>query len=269
MLVLLVGITPTYAGPPGGRIEISGRRGFDKCGAFNIQQMSDLATYSPFWTAGVYIGGLNAGICASGISYSWFSQSSYIGWGFIPIYAGLYAPCYYDPNNTHYKISTNVNSALNQAINDAHDAEAVANSLGFARGTEIYLDEEAYNTSDSTCRSLVNTYVNKWIQTLRADGYRAGAYGSSLGSAVNDWAAIASPPDDIYFAEWNDQANVSSQYINSGYWIYNQRHHQYHRDFILPSTGYGTVSGKNVNLDCSQGHVAGNGYDDGVPNQCP
>jgi hypothetical protein len=98
---------------------------------------------------------------------------------------------------------------------------------------------------------------------------RAGAYGSSSGSAINTWASIANRPDDIYFGEWNKKSDTNSNYIDPGYWINNQRHHQYDVNVVLPTSGWGRVSGKTVNPICSQGHVAGNGYGDGVPNSCP
>jgi hypothetical protein len=257
--------TPAQAGVPGGRVEISGRRGFDKCWSLGASQMDDVANQGPYWTVGVYIGGLNVGVCNTNVSYSWVSHNGYIGWGFLPIYVGRFAPCYNSIN--HYKISTDPNTAKTQAYNAVKDAESIASNFGFTQGTVIYLDMEAYDTSNSSCRSIVNTYVNEWVRTLKADGYRAGVYGSSCGSAVNDWAYNATPPDDVWIAEWNGKADVYAvSCVNNGFWVYNQRHHQYSLNTRLT---YGSANGEVVNEDCSQGHVAGNGYDDGVPNKCP
>ena len=263
--LLIVGVIPVHAGPPGGRISVNGRKGFDKCWALGTGQMDDVANQGPYWVVGVYIGGINVGSCNNNVTYNWVSHNGGVGWGFLPIYVGRFAPCYNSQN--HYKMSSDINTAKTQAYNAAKDAESAVNALGFTQGTEIYLDMEAYDTSNTSCRNAVNAYVNEWARTLKADGYRAGAYGSSCGSAVNDWAYNATPPDDVWIAQWNGNTDVYAvSCVNSGFWVYDQRHHQYTLNTPFPVSGEPNAV---VNEDCSQGHVAGNGYDDGVPNDCP
>lgn len=267
IIVLLVGTASVEAGPPGPVVNISGRKGFDKCWSLGISQMDDVSNLGPYWTVGIYFGGINVGTCKNNLTSGWVSHNGGVGWGFLPIYLGRFPSCF-TPVGNHVLMSSNVATAISQANSAAKDAEVAANSFGFTVGTELYLDIEAYDINNSSCRSAANAYVSEWIRTLKADGYRAGAYGSSCQSAMNDWQAIASPPDDIYIGKWNNNTNVilGIDCINPAYWAHSKRHHQYDTNHVLT---YGSANNEIVNEVCSQGHVAGTGYDDGVLDSCP
>lgn len=266
VVCLFVGSSlPADAASPGSSVNVSGRKWFDKCGVPSTSAMQTWWSFSPYYNVGIYIGGINAASACQGSTSSWVSTVDNQGWSFVPTYVGRQAPC---TTQNYYTMAGDVATAASQAYDAAKDAETSANNLGFSRGTVIYLDMEGYNTSNQSCRSAVNAYVDSWIKTLKADGYRAGVYGSSCGSAMNDWAGIAHPPDDVWIAEWNDNTNVYGvSCINSGYWIYSQRHHQYHNDGTTAES-YGGVS-LIVDRDCAEGHVAGKANNDGTANSCP
>lgn len=267
IICLFIGSSlPVDAASPGSSVNVSGDKWFDKCGVPSTSAMQTWWSSSPYWNVGIYIGGINASSTCQGATSTWVSTVNDQGWSFIPTYVGRQAPC--TTNSSYATISTDSGTAASQAYSAAKDAESAANNLGFSQGTVIYLDMEGYNTGNSSCRSIVNIYVSNWVATLKADGYRAGVYGSSCGSAINDWAGIAHPPDDVWIAEWNDNTNVYGvSCVNSGYWIYSQRHHQYHNDGSTAES-YGGVS-FIVDRDCTEGHVAGRGNNDGTANSCP
>ena len=219
-LVGIVACQPTKPPPPG-----NGGNGFDACTAPSTGAMSAWLQ-SPYRFVGVYIGGSNRACSQPNLNTSWVSQVHGMGWGLIPTYVGLQAPCAsgdvgarIDPNNP-----------FNQGIILAQDAVNQAGPLGLGAGTPIYYDMEAYDPS--ACGQTVRSFISGWIAQLHANGYVAGMYGSS-GAGVNDIAAAQSDPtcncplDAIWFAHWNGDPTLSdSQYFSDSLWP-NARIHQF------------------------------------------
>ncbi|WP_147067879.1 glycoside hydrolase domain-containing protein, partial [Terrabacter aerolatus] len=229
--------------------------GFDACAAPSVSTMQSWLS-SPYRAAGIYIGGSMRACPDGNLSASWVSQVSSMGWGLLPIYVGLQAPCV----NQTGLAAINPSQAAAQGKAAAADAAGRAAVFGLGSGSPIYYDMEAYG-SGSSCRSTVLTFLTAWTQELHARGYTSGAYGSTgslmvdLSNAVGTAGFTA--PDNVWFANWNglqtlsDSASYPS--FPDGYWANGQRVHQY-------STGSETWGGVNISIDANWvgGRVTGN-----------
>lgn len=202
------------ASTPGGNVGWTQTKGLDRACAPTLAQMQALWTGTPYYDFGVYIGGAERNCSPNGnLTASWVSQANDIGsvgngWSFIPIWVGPQAPC----SSYATKISTNLATADKQGRDEANAAATAAAALGFTTGTVIYYDIEAYDTSNSTCRNAVNTFLNAWdVQLREARGIHPAIYGSACGSAVQDWAYLANVPDIVWMANWNGVPSVWDQ----------------------------------------------------------
>ena len=120
----------------------------------------------------------------------------------------------------------------------------------------------------------MKAYVQGFVKQLHNDGWKTGVYGSSCSSYASDWITISPPPDQVFLAEYyNAPVSVANtnvfnrSCVNNLNWGNNQRHHQYFTTQL--SKKYGSYTLPNRDETCSQGWVAGNGYNDGVLNTCP
>jgi hypothetical protein len=104
---------------------------------------------------------------------------------------------------------------------------------------------EAYSRTASNT-SAVLAFLGAWTTELHAHGYLSGIY-SSATSGVSDLVAQVGTgfpePDEIWNAEWNNQANTTSAYIPSGDWANHQRLHQYQGGHNA------TYGGATLNID--------------------
>jgi hypothetical protein len=207
-----------------------GGYGFDTCSAPSPADMAAWLAYSPFRTAAVYIGGANSACAQPNLTASWVSAESSAGWQFIPVYVGLQAP------GSDCGCSEIVPAqAATEGTAAAVDAVTQAQALDIDSGNPIYYDMEAY-TSTPSDTSAVLTFLNAWTSELHAYGYVSGVYGSGT-SGITDLVdangtetAAGSPfvePDDIWIADWNDEATATDPYVPTGDWSGNQRLHQY------------------------------------------
>ena len=201
--------------------------GFDTCSA---PSTSTLAAWknSPYRAVGVYIGGANRACGDGNLSASWVSSVSRSGWGLIPIYVGLQAPCVQAGGLS--TISTS--SAASQGTAAAADAVAKARAFGIGTGRPLYYDIENYGLG-SSCRAAVLTFLSAWTSAVHSSGYLSGVYGgppsvmSDMSSAGGGFVA----PDHVWFAYWNGLANTTAQSSYSQFrdtaWANHQRLHQY------------------------------------------
>ncbi|HEV7172784.1 glycoside hydrolase domain-containing protein [Pedococcus sp.] len=225
---------------------------FDTCAAPTSTTMQHWLA-SPYRTLGIYIGG-SMRACGDGpLSASWVSTVKSMGWGLAPIYVGPQAPCVNQGGLATFSAS----SAAAQARTDADDAANRASSFGMARGTPIYYDMEAYNTTAPGCSSAVMTFISAWSKELAALGYSSGAYGSTsslmtdMSKAMGTSGFVA--PTNIWFADWNGLQTTSDSYFSGAHWTNHQRLHQY-------SGGVNqTWGGDTINIDANwvDGQVAG------------
>jgi hypothetical protein len=200
--------------------------GFDACAAPS-QEAMDAWLGSQFRAVGVYIGGVHRACAQPNLTPGWVSAQAGKGWHLIPTYVGMQAPC----TSFQYRLDLDPGIARNQGRDAANDGVALAGGLGMAGGSVIYNDMEAYNTGDEPCSGAVMSFLSGWTDRLRELGYRSGVY-SSAGSGITDlvrhyYNHAYSRPDQIWFAWWNDQANVDGgRFLPGDHWAA-QRIHQF------------------------------------------
>jgi len=229
---------------------------FDTCGAPSASTMSSWLA-SPYRGAGIYIGGSMRACGDGNLSSSWVSQVRSMGWGLLPIYVGVQAPCVNQPGLATISAS----QAVAQGTASADDAVSRAQFFGLSAGAPIYYDMEAYNSSAAGCSQTVMTFISAWTSELHRRGYKSGAYGSSSSLMVNMSASAGSSgfvaPDNVWFAHWNQLQTTSDSSSYPGfpdsYWSPHHRVHQYSGN-MTPSWG-----GVSVNIDANwvDGDVAG------------
>jgi TolB protein len=148
--------------------------------------------------------------------------------------------------------------AADQGTAAADDAVTRAAAVGLGKGAPIYFDMEAFDIHKATCVQAVLDFLDAWTRRIRANGYVSGVYGSS-GSTITkmvqaDAAGTFTAPDDVWFANWNNQAQADSDpYIPSTSWPDHQRIHQYSGGHV---EHYGGVS-INIDQDFVDGAVVG------------
>jgi len=198
--------------------------GFDACTAPSSQAMSAWKE-SPYRAVGVYIGGLNRGCSQPNLTESWVSRQVEAGWYLIPTYVGLQAPT--SACSSCAKINPSQATAQGNAA--ASDAVAQAAALGMGPGSPIYNDMEAY-TQTSSASSATLAFLEAWTEKLHSLGYVSGVYSSS-GSGIEDLVDQIGTgynlPDQLWFANWNGQANATDPYVPASAWSDHQRIHQY------------------------------------------
>jgi hypothetical protein len=195
---------------------------FDACSTPNSSVMS--AWSSAYHAIGVYIGGVNMACPQTNLTSGWVSRESAAGWHLLPIYVGLQAP-----SNHCGCAGISPSSAVAEGRAAAQDAVAQAQAVGLGPGNPVYYDMEGYSTG-ATNSAAVLSFLGAWTEQLHAAGYRSGVY-SSDDSGISDLAARYGTgypePDDIWPANWNNQATSADPILTSGEWADHQRIHQY------------------------------------------
>jgi hypothetical protein len=202
--------------------------GFDTCWAPPAATMQAWYGNSAYRAVGIYIGGRNRACVGGNLTPSWVSTVSAQGWGLIPVYVGLQAPCVIGKGMSLMQPA----QAAQQGAAEADDAANQAAAYGLAKGSPVYNDLEAFRETDQGCVTAVLAYLNAWSQRLHADGYYAGVYGSAsstiatLAQAVQSQSSFT-PPDAIWIARWDQQAKTADGSVPDGLWINHQRIKQY------------------------------------------
>ena len=220
---------------------VFGGLGFDACSAPSPTAMTAWGA-SPYRAIGIYIGGVNSACAQPNLTSTWVAGEVAAGWHMIPIYVGLQAP-----SNSCGCAAISASQASAQGTAAAIDAVADAQGIGIPAGNPIYNDMEGYSRTTANT-SAVLAFLSAWTAQLHAEGYLSGVYSSS-GSGISDLVAQYGTtflePDDIWFAEWNNQQTVSTAYVPATDWPNNQRLHQYrggHNE---------TYGGVTINIDNS------------------
>lgn len=194
----------------------SGTRGFDTCAAPSTATMSAWSS-TDLDSIGIYVGGINRACDDGNLSASWVQTVHGYGYSFIPIYVGHQAPC-----TTQDWAKVDPTQAAAQGRADADDAAADMQRFGLGTGNPVYLDIEHYDAT-TACTTAVREYVTGWTLRLHQYGYGSGVYGS-VSAAPHDLALVYSSttytvPDVLYFARWNDVADVDSEpYVSDTLW---------------------------------------------------
>ncbi len=196
--------------------------GFDACSP-TIGGLSAWYANSPYRYVNVYIGGNNAYCPQPGLTTGWVNTVIGQGWGLIPTWVGPQAPCTSASGTSHF--SSNPTTASQQGKRQAQLAAAKMAGVGLS-GTIVYYDLEYYN-DNASCAAATKAFLGGWTQGLHGAGYTAGVYGSPT-NANADWLKLTSPPDDVWLALWNGQADVFPlPPLPDSAWANHQRLHQY------------------------------------------
>ena len=228
----------SYAGP-----------GFDACTAPAQNLMTTWLSASPYRAVGIYTSGVNRFCTQPQLTASWVSAQQTAGWHLLPIHMGLQPYC--TTSNKEFRFTAANAASSGRAAAD--EAVAAARAVGLAVGTAIFLDVEAYSTTDATCRTAVLTYQSAWTARLHDLGFLSGFY-SSLASGVADQvAAYPSPswvrPDYLWFARYDSVATVSNPAIPESYWPH-RRIKQYQSP--TQTGGAETWGGLSLSVDRNQ-----------------
>jgi hypothetical protein len=247
--VALAGCLPVRPPPPPPPPGVYTGLGFDTCVTPSTGAMSAWLQ-SPYRSIGIYVGGANYGCGDGTLSASWVSTVSHWGWRLAPLYVGLQAPCVWQGGLG--TIDPNVAAA--QGVGAADDAVTRAANIGLGAGTPIYFDMEAYNSGDANCRNAVLTFTAYWTAELHNHGYVGGYYSSSASGIADEANTSYLKPDDIWFANWNNQTNIfDDPYFSNSVWPNHQRLHQYQGGHYE----YWGGAWLNIDADIDDGQLAG------------
>lgn len=253
MLVpLAVGGSETPAGALS-RVNILGG-GFDACAAPSTGLLDAWYSPSPFWWVGIYIGGNERACSQPNLSRGWVDTNSARGWGFLPFRVGSQMSSANGCSSIDFSnyISTNASRATAQGEDSASQASSDAWGYGFAHGSMIYYDLEAFNDNNSTCVNAARSFINGWDWEVRHKGYVPGVYGSTCGSALDSFSTLRYVPEAIDGAYWNGNANAwDLPCVSINHWVDHQRIKQYVGGTNVSFGGYAL----NVDLDCANGPI--------------
>jgi hypothetical protein len=198
--------------------------GFDTCTAPSLRAMR--AWRAKYAVAGIYIGGSNMACDYGNLSAGWVRTVTGMGWGLLPVYVGLQAPCY----GYGEMIKPGKAAAEGQAA--AEDAVDNATTFGLPQWSPIYYDMEAYNESNRRCVGAVLSFLSAWTKELNSLRYFSGVY-SSADSGVHDLQSAAvsgtvNEPQAIWFALWDGQQSLTNaSVIEPQPWLITDRVKQY------------------------------------------
>jgi hypothetical protein len=216
---------------------------FDARCAPTQAEMDAWLTSSPFWGAGIYLGGSSVSCRTTAtdpgqphLDATWVAQQRRAGWRLLPIWVGPQAACH-----PSYADRIDANPAGDYAAADARGraeaAAAVARAaeLGLPASTTLWYDlEGGWDVTSDDCRRSALRFLSGWTSQLHALGRRSGVYSSvSAGIHALDNADSLSPgsyemPDQVWYAWYNGRADVdiASQWVRAGSWR-GERVHQY------------------------------------------
>jgi photosystem II stability/assembly factor-like uncharacterized protein len=216
--------------------QVSQAEGFDmKCVA-SAPNMLTWWEFSPYYDAGVYLGGSNVS-CKTNmfLNSTWVNSVASAGWGIIPLWVGLQSPCI-SKSSSVWTISETI--PYDEGKWDADAAVATASSLGMGSSI-IYFDMEYYAPNSylkdgTACSPLVVQFLQGWADELHSYGYAAGLYGSrgdwwTKTGGAQDFVQLLGEVDDVWISDGNSNNdsvwNLGS--LPNSYWDNNQRIHQY------------------------------------------
>ena len=245
---------PSQNPPP--NVGVVQAQGFDVCSLPSISTMQTWWNESPYTFYGLYLGGIQLPTQCAGATAAWVSAVHQQGWSFIPTWVGPQAPC----SPWSKKMSADPVVSYQQGRQEASAASTRAADLGLTSngtgGTIIYYDMEVYGGASLACRQAASSFMNGWVERLGELGNLAGGYGAH-NSYVEDWAALAHVPSDVWAASWyadyyDPYASVISIPWLQGLWTNHQRIRQYAGDHHESWGGIGIA----IDSDVADGVVA-------------
>jgi len=218
--------------------------GFDTCTAPSLATMA--AWRAKFAATAIYIGGEESACDYGNLTPKWIKAVEAMGWSLLPTYVGLQAPCGTFSANVSHTVAT----AEAQGKTDAEWAVEDAHSFGLGKGTPIYDDMEAYNTTKPACVEAVLTFLDAWTREIDSQGYVSGVY-SSAGSGILDLDTTSTinghplaEPQSLWFALWDNDSDLNgSPYLTEDLWPPSRLSKQY------LGTGWVTVGHTTLDVD--------------------
>lgn len=275
--------------PPSAGLYTDQRLGFDTHNVLTGSAMQAWFDSSPFYSASFYAGGENYcgktvnKVCVSrpdpGLGPGWVTQAQGQGWGFLPVWVGLQAPC-----NTGdvYLFSSVPTTAQSQGQAEADSASAAMSALGLS-GTVVFYDMESYSAAaGSACSLAVRAFLTGWSNEMVLDGFQATAVYGNPGPAQRDFSKV--PGLNQVWITWppvkedpptpGGAPRVTIWGLGSGSnaltdspWPNGQRAHQFLTD--IPSISYGGTKGVQIDYDAVNLQIPGGsghkGYDVPTP----
>ncbi len=218
---------------------LSQQLGFDITTVPSTGVMRDWWSNSPYYDIGIYLPGSpnrdpdpNLGPVTGP---AWVSAVRGYGWGIVPIWFGLQAPCAVDKTNITQFIDSTPASAYYEGAGQAILAEDGATELGLD-GSIIYLDIENYDPA--ACSQAVEAYGYGFVSELHQDfGAVVGVYSSIFDAhEINSQACylgVCDTPDYFWIERADGEATVwGADHSYSGdlpdsYWPDQARMHQF------------------------------------------
>ncbi|MFD4622461.1 glycoside hydrolase domain-containing protein [Streptomyces sp. NPDC058475] len=200
-------------------------RAFDTCAAPSLSAMKAWNT-GFYGAAAVYVGGKNRGCGQPNLTPSWVKSVSAAGWKLIPLYVGAQPSC--QTGSSPEKLTASTAASL--GATDGADAVAKASALGMKAGSPVYLDMEAYDTTNTACNNAVLTYVRTFDKALHAKTYRTGFYGftSSSAKAIANATDKTDLPGNLWYALWDKQNTTTADWpFGATQFTNHSRAHQY------------------------------------------
>ena len=216
---------------------------FDARCAPTQEQMDAWLTSSPFWGAGIYIGGSMASCRSTAtdpgqphLDATWVARQRANGWRLLPIWVGPQASCHLlygdliDPNPAGAYAAADARGRA-----EASAAVGRARELGLPSGSTLWYDlEGGFDVANEDCRRSALRFLSGWTLALHDLGYHSGVYSSisagihALDNADNLSAGSYAMPDQVWYAWYNGRADVDvdPRWVRSSSWD-GQRVHQY------------------------------------------
>ncbi len=264
--VMLVAVAAQLAGaqPAGavlpGPLVVRGE-GFDTS---SLPPTSDMATWwdtTTYYAIGVYIGGENYG--GSSPNHAWLASVMTDSWDVWLIWVGPQSACADQAGLGSF--SDNPTTAQDQGEAQGQAAVAAAAADGFGDEYLVY-DLEAFNSSNSTCLTAAQSFINGFEYEVHTVLHEHGAvYGSTCGSDLTAYTAHSNVPEAIYPADYgySDFATSPLQCIPNNAWDHNQRVHQWSGDTAIRIRSGDSAPSWTIDEDCLDGPAQGNSaYDD-------
>ncbi|MEU8621128.1 DUF1906 domain-containing protein [Streptomyces sp. NPDC048623] len=204
-------------------------RAFDTCEAPSLAVMRAWRS-SPYRAVGVYFGGRGRGCpLQRELSAGWVAQVHAQGWRMLPLFVGSQPPCVLAEAKRRYAIGR---GPWSQGTREGGEAVRAARGFGFAAGSPLYLDIEAYRTDDADCAATTLRFVRAWNREVRRLGYLPGFY-SSAGTGVRlleraRRAGTKDLPSVVWFARWRGGPALDTEReLAAPAWQPHGRIHQY------------------------------------------
>ena len=278
VLAALVVLTGAPSASAAERAATGGLTGyaFDARCAPTQAEMDAWLTGSPFWGAGIYLGGSMMSCTTAEQAHldaTWVQRQTGNGWRLLPFWVGPQASCSaftdrIDPDPAEVG-GTAYGAAEAQGRQEAAAAVARAQALGVAAGTTLWYDLEGFDVGLEDCRRSALRFLSGWTLALHALGHRSGVYSNvAAGIHALDYADLASQgsyamPDQVWFAWYNNRADavVDTKWVRAGSWAH-QRVHQYAQNQSM------TFGGVTLNVDPNYLDLDGGSVAPAAPKAC-